>query len=186
MSEPARKKATYDDLYSVPDHMIGEIINGELVVTPRPTPKHITAATSLVIKIGGPFRFGDGGGPGGWRIVQEPELRLGEHILVPDLAGWRRERLPRLPKENWFEVPPDWICEVLSPGTARTDRVRKMPIYAEFGIPYLWLVDPIIKTLEVYKLESGRWFSLGVYSEDERVRAEPFQEVELDLSLIWD
>ncbi|MBF0549443.1 MAG: Uma2 family endonuclease [Deltaproteobacteria bacterium] len=185
MSEPARKKATYDDLYGVPDHMIGEIINGELVATPRPRLRHQRASQILSYRIARPFDLDGGGGPGGWLFVDEPELLLGEHVLVPDIAAWIQERVPGFPDENLYRVPPDWICEVLSLSTARTDRVRKMPIYAEFGISHLWLVDPVIKTLEVYKLDSGRWSLLSTFDEDQKVRAEPFHEVELDLAHLW-
>ncbi|MBF0498113.1 MAG: Uma2 family endonuclease [Deltaproteobacteria bacterium] len=130
MPATAKKKAVYEDLYQIPENMIGEIIHGELIASARPAPKHAISASVLGAKICGAFHLGDGGGPGGWWILFGPELSLGEHILVPDLAGWRQERLPILPDENWFSVPPDWVCEVLSPGTAIIDRVRKIPIYA--------------------------------------------------------
>ena len=117
MSEPAKKKATYDDLYSVPDNMIGEIINGELIVTPRPSRKHTYATSALGSVIIHSYQFGRGGGPGGWVIIIEPEIKLGEHTMVPDLAGWREERFPDEEPHNWISVPPDWICEMLSPNT---------------------------------------------------------------------
>jgi Uma2 family endonuclease len=184
MSEPAKKRATYEDLYGIPENMTGEIIDGELIVSPRPSPRHADAASWLGGALVPPFRMGQGG-PGGWVILDEPEIYFGEHLLVPDLAGWRRERLPALPEENFFSVTPDWICEVLSPGTARIDRVKKMRIFAEHSVPYAWLIDPILKTLEAYKLESGRWMVQGLYSENDKVRAEPFEEVEIDLANLW-
>ncbi|HRZ07888.1 MAG TPA: Uma2 family endonuclease, partial [Candidatus Competibacteraceae bacterium] len=141
MPATARKFATYEDLFDLPDNVVGEIIHGQLITHPRPAPKHASAASTLGMTIGPPYHRGRDGGPGGWRILDEPELHLGPHILVPDLAGWRRERMPALPDLAYFTLPPDWICEVLSPGTARTDRADKMPIYAAQGIPFLWLID---------------------------------------------
>jgi Uma2 family endonuclease len=185
MSEPAKKKVSYDDLYSIPENMTGEIIDGELIVTPRPSPKHSYTASTLVGEIVPPYRFGRGGGPGGWIILYEPEIMLGEQLLVPDFAGWRKERFPGVPKENWLSVPPDWVCEILSPNTARLDRVRKMPVYAQYQVAYLWLIDPVEKTLEAYRLESGKWLLLSSFAEDDRVCAEPFQEIEIELGNLW-
>ena len=182
--QAAKKKTTYEDLCALPGNMVGEIINGELVATPRPRPRHIRVSSRLGVKIGGPFDIGDGG-PGGWWILDEPEIHLGEHVLVPDLAGWRRERMPELPEEAWFPLSPDWVCEVLSPGTVKIDRGEKAPIYAEQGVKHMWLIDPEYKTLEVYRLAEGKWILVGTHAENQRVRAEPFQEVELDLSLLW-
>lgn len=185
MSDLARKVATYEDLYDIPENRVGEIIDGELIVTPRPSARHASTAFGLSSELGPPYRFGRGDGPGGWVILFEPELRLGDHILVPDLAAWKNERLPAPPKENWISVTPDWVCEILSPSTFRLDKIRKMPIYAEQHIPCLWLIDPLTKTLDVFRLENGRWFLLGSYIEDDRVRAEPFLEVEIELRNLW-
>lgn len=182
MTVPARRPATYADIVALPEHLVGEILDGELVVSPRPAPRHADAASNLGGILIPPFRFGDGG-PGGWRIVDEPELNLGENVLVPDLAGWRLERMPALPDEAFFKLPPDWLCEVLSPSTSRTDRTRKLPIYARAGIPHLWLVDP--EALEVYSLEAGRWVLLATHGGDETVRAAPFESVALDLARLW-
>ena len=136
MSATARKFATYEDLFDLPDHLVGEIIHGQLITHPRPTPKHAVASSAIGDELVSPFQKGRGG-PGGWWILDEPELHLGPQILVPDLAGWRRERLPTMPDSAYFTLPPDWVCEVLSPGTARVDRADKMPIYAAQGIPFL-------------------------------------------------
>jgi len=184
MAEPAKKKAGYEDLYGVPENMTGEIIAGELTVTPRPSPRHSNASFALSSRLGPPYRFGEGG-PGGWIILLEQEILLGEHLLVPDFSGWRKERFPGVPQENWISVAPDWVCEILSPATMRLDRTRKLPIYAQHGLPVLWLIDPIAMTLEVLKLESGKWVLLGAYGENDRVRVEPFQEIELDLGHFW-
>lgn len=185
MSEVASKHATYGDLYNIAENMTGEIIDGELIVTPRPSRKHVYTASALGMKIGSPYQFGEGGGPGGWVILLEPEIGLGEQILVPDLAGWREERYPEEEPHNWISVPPDWVCEILSPSTARLDKVKKMPVYAQHGVPYLWLVEPIAKTLDVFELQNGRWVLLGSYVEDDKVRAVPFAEVEIDLAGLW-
>ena len=185
MSATARKFATYEDLFDLPDNVVGEIIHGQLITHPRPAPKHASAASTLGMTIGPPYHRGRDGGPGGWRILDEPELHLGPHILVPDLAGWRRERMPALPDLAYFTLPPDWICEVLSPGTARTDRADKMPIYAAQGIPFLWLIDPAPRTLEVFLLRDGRWLLEHVYQEDDEVRATPFDAIAFPLADLW-
>lgn len=139
MAEPAERQATYEDLLGVPAHFVAEIVNGRLVTHPRPAPRHLRASSSLGGTLDGPFDKGRGG-PGGWWILDEPELHLGPHVLVPDLAGWRRTRLPALPEAAWFELAPDWVCEVLSPGTAADDRAEKLPIYAEYDTENLSLI----------------------------------------------
>jgi Uma2 family endonuclease len=185
MSMPAKRKAVYDDLYTLPANMTGEIIEGELHAFPRPHSRHGRMATRLSIRIGAPYDFGDSGGPGGWVIIIEPEVMLGENLFVPDLAGWKQERLPAPPAENWISVAPDWVCEILSPSTFRIDRVRKMPIYAVHSVPYLWLIDPLNKLLEAFKLKDGAWMLMGNYAENDKARVEPFQEVEIDLAHLW-
>src|SRR5688572_5797091 len=159
MGLPAEKnrRATYADLEAVPAHLVAEIINGELRTLPRPAPKHARASSRLGVRLGGPFDLGEGG-PGGWSILDEPELHLGleQDVLVPDLAGWRLERMPKLPETAYFELPPDWVCEVLSPSTEADDRVDKMPIYAREGVRHVWLIDPILQTLEVFVLVAER------------------------------
>ncbi|HAO21982.1 MAG: hypothetical protein BWK80_13625 [Desulfobacteraceae bacterium IS3] len=184
MLATALKKACYEDLYSIPDNMIGQIIDGELFAMPRPSFRHSEVASGITAEIKAPFQRGRGG-PGGWIILYEPEICLGGDILVPDLSGWKKERLPKPPEQNYTTVPPDWICEVLSPGTFRVDRIKKMRIYAQFGVSYVWLVDPIAKMLEVFRLESGRWVLLSVNSDNDIVRAEPFHEIEIALENLW-
>lgn len=185
MRQAVKQTAVYEDLYAIPDNMTGEIINGELIVTPRPSVKHANAAFALSGHLAPPYSFGWGGGPGGWVILYEPEIMLGDELLVPDFAGWRKERFPGVPKENWVSVSPDWVCEILSPSTMRVDRIRKMPIYARFGVAHLWLMDPVARTLEVFRLESERWSMTAAFAENEKVRAEPFQEIEFDLGPFW-
>ncbi|HAO32593.1 MAG TPA: Uma2 family endonuclease [Candidatus Competibacter sp.] len=184
MSAPARQFATYEDLFDLPEHVVGEIIHGQLIAHPRPAPKHVVASSAIGDELVGPFQKGRGG-PGGWWVLDEPELHLGSHILVPDLAGWRRERMPALPETAYFTLPPDWICEVLSSSTARVDRAVKMPIYAAQGIPFLWLIDPDLHTLEVFVLSEGRWSLERVCQESDPVSAPPFEAVTFALSDLW-
>lgn len=181
---PARRPATYADIVALPENVVGEILNGELVVSPRPTPRHSVASSVLGATLGPPFQFGDNG-PGGWWIIDEPELHLGDEVLVPDLAGWRRERMPSIPEAAYFTLTPDWVCEVLSPSTSRVDRTRKLPIYAHAGIPYAWLIDPATQTLEVYRLQSGHWVVAATHGGDERVRAAPFEDITIALERLW-
>jgi Uma2 family endonuclease len=185
MSEAARKVAKYEDLYSIPENMTGEIIEGELIVTPRPAPKHMLSTTVLGGKIVPPYQFGEGGGPGGWIILVEVEVKLREDVLVPDLAGWRKERFPKKLEANWIETPPDWVCEVLSPSTALRDRTVKKAVYEAHRVGHLWLVDPVHMTVEVFRLEADRYALAGVYGGQERVRLGPFQEIEIDLGDLW-
>jgi Uma2 family endonuclease len=184
MTELALRDATYEDLLKVPDHLVAELIDGELFTSPRPATRHARAASNLLTQIS--MRFDDGeGGPGGWWIVVEPELHLGRQVLVPDVAGWRRENMPVYPDSTAFDVVPDWVCEVQSPSTARLDRMKKLPVYAEHRVQHVWIVDPIAKLIEVYRLESGRWVVAGHYGGDDVVRIEPFEAVELVLSKLW-
>ena len=186
MSGPiaTRRRATYEDLCAVPDHEVAEILDGELIVTPRPALRHASASSSLGGQIWGPFQGGRGG-PGGWWILDEPELHLADDILVPDLAGWRRGRVPVLPDTAFMTLAPDWVCEVISPSTERIDRSRKMRIDAREGVEHLWLLDPIVRTLEVLRLEGGRWVLIATHTDADVVRAEPFEAIEIDLTLLW-
>ena len=177
MGNPAVRQATYEDLLQVPENLVAEILNGQLHTHPRPAPKHVNASSILGVKITDPFHLGSGG-PGGWWILDEPEIHLGAQVMVPDLAGWRRERMPNLPETAWFERAPDWVCEILSPSTAQTDRSIKMPLYAEHRVGHLWLVDPLLKTLEAYELREDRWLLLTTLKDDDRVRQAPFDAVE--------
>ncbi|HYN79348.1 MAG TPA: Uma2 family endonuclease [Lamprocystis sp. (in: g-proteobacteria)] len=184
MNQAALRDATYEDLLQVPEPLVAEIINGRLVTRPRPAPRQVRASTRLGGEFDGPFDQGHGG-PGGWWILDEPELHLGGEVLVPDLAGWRRERMPRLPETAWFELAPDWVCEVLSPGTARIDRAEKMPAYAAVGVGYCWLIDPLVRTLEVFALHEGHWLLLGVRADADLIALPPFDAVSFDLSALW-
>lgn len=188
MAVPAKphRKELYESYLAVPAHLHAEIVRGTLHVLPRPAPRHANTTTILAGRLGGPFQLGDGG-PGGWWILFEPELRLDpDEPIVPDLAGWRVEHMPSLPETAYFTTVPDWTCEVLSNSTEKLDRDGKVPLYAERGVNHVWLVDPNARTLEVYTLgEPGLWREVRHYAEDQRVRAAPFDAIELDLSLLW-
>ena len=180
------RAATYEDLQALPNHLVGEILDGELYATPRPAFPHAHTTTMLTGDLG-PFQGpgGKGRGPGGWRILFEPELHFDKEVVVPDVAGWRFERMPVLPSTAYGELIPDWACEIASPSTVHIDRVRKMNLYAREGLRHLWLVDPLARVLEVYRLEEGRWVVVLTSGGDAKVRAEPFEEIELDLALWW-
>ncbi len=183
--QESKRPPSYADLEALPEHLVGEILAGELVVSPRPAPRHGRASSVLGGGIGGPFDWGPDG-PGGWWILDEPELHLGDDVVIPDLAGWRRENMPALPAEvAWFMQAPDWVCEVPSPSTRGIDRIRKMPIYAWEGVGHAWILEPEYHTLEVLRLERGRWVIVGTHEGDVAVRAEPFEAVELDLTPLW-
>jgi Uma2 family endonuclease len=179
-----KRRATYEDLMAVPDHLVAEIINGELVTSPRPASPHARASSSIGGELYGPFDRGRGG-PGGWIILDEPELHLLGHVLVPDLAGWRRTRMPEMPHATAFELAPDWACEVLSPSTAAIDRVAKVPIYAQAGISHLWLVDPAHQTVEVLRLDSGSYRLVGTWHGAQAASLEPFEAIAIDLTALW-
>jgi Uma2 family endonuclease len=182
----SKQPATYDDLLKLPDHLIGEIIDGELVASPRPAPAHSRATMVLSQDLGAFDRSTGGpGGPGGWLFLFEPELHLHGDVVVPDVVGWRRERMSRVPDAAGIELPPDWVCEVLSPSTARYDRNGKTKIYAREQVGHMWLVDPLNRTLEVFRLREAEYAPAEVFGGEEKVRADPFAAIELDLSRWW-
>jgi Uma2 family endonuclease len=181
---PARAPATYQDVLDAPPTMVAQIIRGALHLHPRPASPHARAGSVLGGKIGGPFDFNDDG-PGGWWIVFEPELHLGEEVVVPDLAGWRRERMPRFPRVAYFTQPPDWVCEILSPSTRALDLGPKREIYREHGVGHLWLVDPDARTLEVFTQHPDGWLLLHTLAGDAEVREPPFGAVGFPLGALW-
>ncbi|KQP51405.1 hypothetical protein ASG40_14205 [Methylobacterium sp. Leaf399] len=173
MADAATRLATYADLEAVPDHLVAEIVFGVLETHPRPRPRHAMAASDLGSVLGPPYRHGRGG-PGGWIFMIEPELHLGSHVVVPDLAGWRRERMIAEPATAFVETPPDWVCEILSPSTARLDRGPKRRIYAEAGVSHLWLLDPGEGVLEGFALTGRQWLLLGTVARGDVVALSPF------------
>jgi Uma2 family endonuclease len=188
MPASAVRRATYQDVLDAPANMIAEVIFGALHTQPRPAYPHSIASSNLGAVITSRYRFGEGG-PGGWIFIDEPELHLGSEpdILVPDLAGWHRERLAGLPRERPFTtVAPDWLCEVLSPSTQRIDRAEKMEVYLREQVRQVWLVDPLALTLEVYRHGGDLWHRSAIYHGDAVVRAEPFDAIELPLNWLWE
>lgn len=188
MAQPVgdRRQELYEAYQQVPAHQFAEIVNGTLYVMPRPAPRHANASSMLGGELSGPFQRGKGG-PGGWWILDEPELHLVEREpMVPDLAGWRVERMPSLPETSFFTLVPDWVCEVLSKSTEALDRNEKLPLYAAHGVRHVWLLDPIAKTLEVHTLgDEARWREVRTHHGDIAVRAPPFEAIELDLAALW-
>jgi Uma2 family endonuclease len=181
---PFDRPATYQDLEQLPPNMVAEIVDDELWASPRPAPRHSRAWARLTGFIEPPYDQGRHG-PGGWIILGEPEIHLGKQVLVPDLAGWRRSRLPRLPATAHIAIAPDWVCEVISPSTARLDRAKKLRIYAGEGVQHAWLVDPLACTVEVLRLESGRWAIVATHAGETLVRIEPFEEIEIEIGALW-
>ncbi len=184
MSEPLRRAATYAEIEALPPDVVGAILFGELVTHPRPSPRHAAASNSLSDELTGPFQKGRGG-PGGWVFFGEPELHLGPHVVVPDLAGWRRERLGSYPETAYFELAPDWVCEVLSGSTERRDRTSKRRIYAEAGVDYLWFVDPRFQLLEAFVHRDGHWMLIGTWSSNDIISVPPFEAVTMSLADLW-
>ena len=175
---------TYADIEALPPNMVGEIIFGVLHSHPRPAPRHAVAANAVGYEITGPFGRGTDG-PGGWIFMVEPELHLGPHVVVPDLAGWKRERLTPFPETAYIETPPDWLCEVLSPSTQAIDRTDKLSVYAEFGVKHCWYVDPIARTLEVLALTGDKWMIAATFKDDDAVTAVPFEVHTFGLDGLW-
>lgn len=184
---PEKRPATYADLLALPDGVRGEIIDGELYTSPRPRFTHAHIELTLGGDVQGAYGRGRGG-PGGWWILVEPGVEvLRSPEFSPDVAGWQRERMPVPPSLGEpIRVVPDWACEILSPSTRSFDMLVKRRFYAEIGVTWLWYVDPEARTLSVYRRHEGHWLELGVWGNEEKVRAEPFVEVELDLGYWWD
>ena len=180
----ATPRATYQDVLDAPAHRVAEIVDGTLYTHPRPAAPHALASSSLGGELWSPFQFGRGG-PGGWWIIDEPELHLGDDILVPDLAGWRRERMPDYPDTAYFTLVPDWVCEVLSASTRKLDLHGKRPIYAREAVRHLWLVDPTDRTQEAFELRDGQWTLIGTSKDDEPVCIPPFDAVTFSLADLW-
>ncbi len=184
MQDLSTRRATYADLEAAPPNMVAELIDGKLVTMPRPAPRNMNAGSGLGYFLQGPFHRGIGG-PGGWWIIDEPEIHLAEDVVVPDLAGWRRERMPELPSIAFFPIAPDWICEVLSPSTARYDRGAKRDIYARHGVSHYWLLDPAQKLLEAFDLAGDKWLLQRTYRDGDTVAMPPFDAAPFALAQLW-
>lgn len=184
MTAPAKKPATYADVEAVPPHLVAELLYGSLVTHPRPVRRHGGAASALGALSAGAYQFGIGG-PGGWIFVDEPELHLGPHVCVPDIAGWQRQRMTEPADKPFFEIAPDWICEVLSPRTEKYDKGDKLRIYALYGVDHIWFVDPRVKSLEVFKRQDQDWLLKHAFFENDDVSAPPFDAISFKLDLLW-
>lgn len=183
MGEPVQRRATYEDLLAAPAHCIAQLVDGELHVQPRPAGPHAVASSGLGTDLANPFQRGRGG-PGGWIILDEPELHFGQDVVVPDLAGWRAENPPEL-EAAYFTVAPTWVCEVLSPRSAQIDRGPKADLYARVGVEYMWLADPEENLIEAFQLREGAWLRMGAWFGETKARIPPFDAVELELGPLW-
>jgi len=184
MPKAVKNPATYADLEAVPTNLVAELLFGALETHPRPSPAHAMATLALGGELAGPFQKGVDG-PGGWIFASEPELHLGPHVVVPDIAGWRRERLPVLPHSAWFDTAPDWVCQVLSPSTERSDKGPKRRIYALYGVGHLWYLDPRARSLEIFARHDLGWLLTHTYLDTEAVNAPPFEAPTFSLGLLW-
>lgn len=184
MAAPAKTPATYADLEAVPPHLVAEILFGDLVTHPRPVRRHGGATSALGMAIGSPYQLGIGG-PGAWIFVDEPELHLGPHVVVPDIAGWRRDRMTEPADKAFFEIGPDWVCEALSPSTEKYDKGAKRTIYALYGVEFLWQLDPRSKSLETFRRSEKSWLVKDIFFDDDEVKAEPFDAITFSLGLLW-
>lgn len=186
----ARKRATYQDVLDAPEHVVAEVIDGNLYLFPRPRFRHARNATVLGTFLTSAFDLGING-PGGWLILFEPELHVGNpeepDIVVPDIAGWRKERLDEGAMEDpaFITIPPDWTCEVLSKSTTRVDRTKKLPIYAREKVGHVWLADAQTRLIEVFRYSRGGFILVGTYGGTDSIRAEPFAEVEIAPAFVW-
>ncbi len=171
-------------MLDAPPHKVAEIIDGKLYTHPRPASPHALAYSRLGSRISTTFDFGEGG-PGGWWILDEPELHLGEDIVVPDIAGWRRERMPEFPVAAYFTLVPDWVCEILSPSTRKLDLTKKKAVYAREQVAYHWFVDPDARSLAAYKLRAARWVLIDKLYDDTTVSVPPFEAIEFNLADLW-
>jgi Uma2 family endonuclease len=187
MSLTTETLTPYQQLLRLPENLVGEVIDGRLYTQPRPAGPHAMAGSALGSELFVPFQKGRGG-PGGWWIIDEPELHFvrDTEVVVPDIAGWRQERMPEIPEDHRFEVVPDWVCEILSPATAKKDRIHKMPLYARYGVAYAWLVDPLARTLEAFARHSaGHWLLIGAFQDDDLISTAPFEAITLALAELW-
>ncbi len=182
MSTPYKRNATYADLKALPDNLVGEIIDGNLWASPRPLTTHAIAVREVIRQLGPAI---DDKGPGGWVILSDVGVRLGPHLLVPDIVGWRRERMPVVPTVSVVELSPDWVCEAMSPTTAALDRGRKRELYAIGRVGHLWYVDPLHKLIDILTLDGDSYRMTATVEHDDTGAFPPFDDVEVDLARLW-
>jgi Uma2 family endonuclease len=179
-----RPNATYQDVIDAPEHKVAEIIDGTLYLSPRPPIRTSVAKQELLLQLWRPYDRGEDG-PGGWWLLREPEFYMGNDVLVPDLVGYRRARLPVLPDASGTDIPPDWVCEALTPVTRALDLTSKRRAYARAGIPHLWQIDDEARLLEAFALEAGQWRLVAALRDDHEVRLAPFGAISFPLSVLW-
>jgi Uma2 family endonuclease len=184
-TKPSPRAPTLADLDALPPGIVGEIIEGVLYTMTKPRMRHQRTGLEIGSGLLGPFDHGFGG-PGGWWIVTEPGIELpNTPEISPDVAGWRRERMPEMPVDEPIRLVPDWVCEILSPTTRRHDMLHKQPYYAKIGVPIMWLVDIEARVLTVHRLESSHWVTIGTYSDEIEARIAPFDAVPLNVTRWW-
>ncbi len=181
-----RREATYQDVLDAPEHLVAEIVDGELYLSPRPAEPHARSMTILGALLTYAYDLGGGGGPGGWYFLNEPELHFAKNVLVPDIAAWRLERVPGevVADRKFITDAPDWLCEGLSPSTQKLDRFRKLPLYARAGVSNVWLFDARTRALEVYRRDGNHYEMTAMFGDQELIRAEPFDQIELRIEQI--
>ncbi|MBK9953013.1 MAG: Uma2 family endonuclease [Candidatus Competibacteraceae bacterium] len=184
MTATALKFATYEDLFDLPENLVGEIIHGQLITQPRPAPKHIVASSALGEELVSPFQKDGEAVQAAGGFWMSRNCILARIFWCPIWPAGGGNVCPPC-RIRPFTLPPDWVCGVLSPGTARIDRADKMPIYAEYGVSFLWLIDPALHTLEAFVLRDGHWSLEHVYQENDEVRAVPFDAVAFSLAGLW-
>jgi Uma2 family endonuclease len=186
-ARPAARRAEISDFYAIAEaERFHELIDGTIVEKAAPSGEHAGAQTGIILTIGGPFQRGAGrGGPGGWWILTEVEVQLDAHIVRPDVAGWHRERCPERPTGMPVTQRPDWICEVLSPSNSSNDRVKKLRLYHQVGVPHYWLVDPTEATLMVLRWSEAGYVTVLSAERGETVRAEPFADIEIAVGTLF-
>lgn len=185
MNEPAEKLATYPDIIDLPDSLVGEIIGSQLVTHPRPAPTHALAASAIGSLVFAHYDRTSTEGPGGWWILNEPECHLGADVVVPDIAGWRRSTMAQLPDMAWFEIPPDWVSEIISPSSHRYDRTGTRDLYARHGVSHYWIVDPAERLIEVFELVERQWLLVTTVRDEMGVTLVPFDEMPFELGRLW-
>ena len=184
LSETDSRRATYQDVLDAPPDKVAEVVDGTLYIFDRPALLHARAGSGVMSAINPPFDYGRGG-PGGWWILYEPQIHLGEDIVVPDIAGWRRERMPVYPDTAYFTLAPDWVCEVLSPSTRKLDLGGKSAVYARAGVGHIWFIDPIARSLEAKVLRGGKWVAIATLHDDATVSLPPFEAISFSLGDLW-
>lgn len=176
---PTRNSASAEDAFAnAPSNLRAELLHGTVLMAPAPAPLHQVHVAELLRRLSGYDRRGRGPtDPGGWLIVPDPEVDLGEapDKFRPDVAGWRFERATFSLREPAITVAPDWVCEVLSPSTETIDRAIKAPLYASYGVEWLWLIDPEDCSIEVFHNDRGTFRPTHTFRASSAGSLPPFE-----------